>query len=175
MDFTSDSLASGRGIRTLNVVDDFSRECLAIEVDTSLSGARVSRVLARLIAQRGGKPASVVADNGPEFASRALDEWSYQSGVQLEFIRPGKPIENCFVESFNGKFRDECLNQHWFTSLVDARQKIEAWRNDYNEIRPHSSLGDLPPAVFAKDALRSLRATEHGVEREPTTAAETAI
>ena len=95
-------------------------------------------------------------DNGPEFTSRALDEWAYRHGVALDFIRPGKPIENCFVESFNGKFRDECLNQHWFTSLRDARSEIEPWRLDYNQVRPHSSLGGLPPAIFAEEAgLRS--------------------
>ena len=151
MDFMADSLATGRGFRTFNVVDDFTRECLAIEVDTSLSGERVTRVLDRVIEQRG-KPLSLVMDNGPEFAGRALDAWAYERGIQLDFIRPGKPIENCFVESFNGKFRDECLNQHWFTSLRDARLEIAAWRLDYNRVRPHSSLGQLPPAVFAKGA-----------------------
>ena len=159
MDFMADSLATGRGFRTLNVVDDFTRECLAIEVDTSLSGERVTRVLDRLI-ERRGQPESLVMDNGPEFASRALDAWAYERGIQLDFIRPGKPIENCLVESFNGKFRDECLNQHWFTSMRDARLAIEAWRHDYNRVRPHSSLGQLPPAVFAQGAgLRSLKAT----------------
>ena len=155
MDFMSDTLATGRCFRTFNVVDDFSRECLAIEVDFSLSGERVTRVLDRLIEERG-KPESLVMDNGPEFTSKALDEWAYRHGITLEFIRPGKPIENCFVESFNGKFRDECLNQHWFTSLRDARTEIEAWRLDFNEVRPHSSLGDLPPALYAEEAgLRS--------------------
>lgn len=159
MDFMTDSLATGRGFRTFNVVDDFTRECVAIEVDTSLSGERVTRVLDQVI-ERRGKPQSLVMDNGPEFAGRALDAWAYERGIQLDFIRPGKPIENCFVESFNGKFRDECLNQHWFTSLYDARLEIEAWRLDYNLVRPHSSLGQLPPAVFAKGAeLRSLEAT----------------
>ncbi len=155
MDFMSDSLATGRCFRTFNVLDDFSRECLAIEVDSSLSGERVTRVLDRLLEERG-QPKSLVMDNGPEFTSRALDEWAYRHGVALDFIRPGKPIENCFVESFNGKFRDECLNQHWFTSLRDARSQIEPWRLDYNQVRPHSSLGGLPPAVFAEEAgLRS--------------------
>jgi putative transposase len=159
MDFMSDSLATGRTFRTLNVIDDPTRECLAIEVDTSLSGERVTRVLDRLIARRG-KPQSLVIDNGPEFASRAMDAWAYQRGIQLDFIRPGRPIENCFVESFNGSFRDECLNQHWFTSLDDARRTIEAWRIDYNRVRPHSSLGNLPPVEFAAGAaLRSLFAT----------------
>jgi len=155
IDFVSDSLATGRCFRTLNVVDDFSRECLAIEVDSSLSGERVTRVLDRIMDSRS-QPRSLVLDNGPEFTSRALDAWAYERGVDLDFIRPGKPIENCFVESFNGKFRDECLNQHWFTSLRDARTEIERWRLDYNHVRPHSSLGGLPPAVFAEGAgLRS--------------------
>ncbi len=151
MDFMADSLATGRGFRTLNVVDDYTRECVAIEVDTSLSGERVTRVLDQVI-ERRGKPQSLVMDNGPEFASRALDAWAYERGIQLDFIRPGKPIENCFVESFNGKFRDECLNQHWFTSLRDARLEIEAWRRDYNRVRPHSSLGNVPPADYAEGA-----------------------
>jgi putative transposase len=154
MDFMADSLATGRGFRTLNVVDDFTRECLAIEVDTALSGERVARVLDRLLEKRG-KPVAVVSDNGPEFISRAVDAWAYTRGVELRFIRPGKPIENCFVESFNGKFRDECLNQHWFTDLRDARRTIEEWRLDYNQVRPHSSLGNLAPQQFSEAALRS--------------------
>ena len=148
MDFTSDSLATGRNFRTLNVVDDFTRECVAIEVDTSISGERVARVLDRVIEHRGVPP-TLVVDNGPEFTSRALDAWAYQRGIQLDFIRPGKPVENCFVESFNGKFRDECLSAHWFTDLGDARRKIEVWRQDYNQVRPHQSLGDLPPKEYA--------------------------
>ena len=155
MDFMADSLATGRSFRTLNVVDDFSRECVGIEVDTSLSGQRVSRVLDGILAKRG-KPERIVVDNGPEFTSRALDQWAYTNGVDLHFIRPGKPIENCFVESFNGKFRDECLNQHWFVSLKEARSEIEAWRQDYNHVRPHSSLGHVPPREFARESLRSL-------------------
>lgn len=155
MDFMADSLESGRSFRTLNVVDDFSRECLGIEVDTSLSGERVSRVLDAII-ERRGKPTRIVVDNGPEFTSKALDQWAYTNGIDLHFIRPGKPIENCFVESFNGKFRDECLNQHWFASLREARIEIETWRQDYNRVRPHSSLGQVPPREFARESLRSL-------------------
>lgn len=156
MDFTTDTLADGRTFRTLNVVDDFSRECLALEVDTSLPGLRVVRVLDRIVAVRG-RPCSIVIDNGPEFAGKALDAWAYQLDVQLQFIRPGKPVENAFIESFNGKFRDECLNEHWFTGLNDARFTIEGWRQDYNHVRPHSSLGDLTPAAFARQSagLRS--------------------
>lgn len=152
MDFMSDTLtATGRSFRTLNVVDDATRECLAIEVDTSLSGERVGHVLDRVAAWRR-YPARIVVDNGPEFTSKALDQWAYQRGVELVFIRPGKPIENCIVESFNGRFRDECPNLHWFTSLADARRKIESWRNDYNHVRPHGTLGDRPPAVYATEA-----------------------
>jgi len=148
LDFTADSLATGRCFRTLNVVDDFTRECVAIEVDTSISGERVGRVLDRVI-ERRGCPGTLLVDNGPEFTSRALDAWAYRRGIQLDFIRPGKPVENCFVESFNGKFRDECLSAHWFTDLADARREIEVWRQDYNRVRPHQSLGDMPPKEYA--------------------------
>lgn len=157
MDFMSDSLADGRGLRILNVVDDATREALAIEVDTSLPGPRVVRVLDRLVAHRHG-PRRIVLDNGPEFTSRAVDQWAYDNGVELAFIRPGKPMENCFVESFNGKLRDECLNLYWFTTLADAQRTLELWRLDYNYVRPHSSLGDLPPALYAREAgLRPIR------------------
>ncbi len=148
MDFMSDTLANGRVLRTLNIVDDFTRECLAIEVDTSLPGLRVVRVLERLAEERG-LPQRIIVDNGPEFASRVLDQWVYDQGIELHFIAPGRPMENAFVESFNGRFRDECLNQHWFTSLGDARRTIEEWRVDYNDVRPHGSLGRIPPAIFA--------------------------
>jgi putative transposase len=148
MDFTLDTLADGRAFRTLNIVDDFTRECVAIEVDRSLPGLRVARVLDRLQATIG-LPASIVLDNGPEFAGRTLDAWAYAHGVTLCFIRPGKPIENAYVESFNGKFRDECLNEHWFVSLADAQAVIEAWRIDYNTVRPHSSLAGATPHDFA--------------------------
>ena len=149
MDFMQDSLASGRPFRTLNIVDLASRECLAIEVDTSLPGARVVRVLERLCAVHG-RPRTITMDNGPEFAGLALDAWAYKEGVQLDFIDPGKPTQNGHLESFNGKFRDECLNQHWFTDLNDARDTISAWRDDYNTIRPHSALGNLTPLAFAQ-------------------------
>ena len=154
MDFMADSLAVGRNFRTLNVVDDFTRECLVIEVDLSLPGARVARVLDQLIQRRGRSPRTIVTDNGPEFTSQALDMWAYERGVDLHFIDPGKPIQNCFVESFNGKFRDECLNQHWFVRLEQARRTIEDWRQDYNHVRPHSALG-MPPAEYREGARRS--------------------
>jgi putative transposase len=148
MDFMADTLADGRGFRTLNIVDDFSRECPAIEVDRSLPGARVVRVLERL-RETHGLPKAIVVDNGPEFAGRALEAWAYQHQVEIRFIRPGKPIENAYVESFNGKFRDECLNEHWFLSVAEARTIIEAWREDYNTVRPHGSLGQQTPAAYA--------------------------
>lgn len=156
IDFMADTLADGRSFRTFNVVDDLSRECPTIEVDTSIPGARVVRVLDRIAAERG-YPEAIVMDNGPELVGKALDAWAYRHGVQLHFIRPGKPNENAYIESFNGKFRDECLNEHWFTGISDARFTIEAWRRDYNQVRPHSSLGGLTPAEFAQQvaALRS--------------------
>ena len=148
MDFTQDTLADGRKFRTLNIVDVYTRECRAIEVDTSLAGARVVRVLERL-GEAHGTPERIIIDNGPEFTSKALDAWAYAGKIDLAFIQPGRPMENGYIESFNGKFRDECLNCHWFISLEDARQMIEAWRCDYNQARPHSSLGQLTPSAFA--------------------------
>lgn len=176
MDFMSDQLADGRRIRTLNIVDDHTRECLAIEVDSSLSGHRVCRVLDRLIAQRG-RPKRLITDNGPEsersgdrrpkvarrvseanqFTSKALDRWAYEHCVELQFIQPGKPVQNAFVESFNGTMRNECLNEHWFLDLEDAKDLVEAWRIDYNTERPHSSLGGLTPGEFAARAQTPLR------------------
>lgn len=147
MDFTRDSLASGRKFRTLNLMDGYTREALCIEVDTSLPGLRVVQVLER-VAQERGLPEAIQVDNGPEFVSRAVDQWAYANGVTLHFIDPGKPVQNAFIESFNGKFRDECLNQNWHTSLEDARRIIEAWRMDYNTVRPHSSLGSREPGAL---------------------------
>jgi putative transposase len=151
LDFVSDQLANGRRFRVLNIVDDYSRECVGQVVDTSISGQRVARCLDQLIAKRG-HPGTLVCDNGPEFTSKALFLWSQRTGVALHFIQPGKPTQNAFVESFNGKFRDTCLNQYWFEDMKEARRLIEAWRVHYNEVRPHSSLGYLPPAVFASQA-----------------------
>jgi putative transposase len=152
IDFVSDCVSTGRVIRMLTVVDDCTRECPAIEVDTSLGGLRVRRVLDRIASERG-LPEAIVLDNGPEFRGRALAAWSEERGVRLEFIQPGKPAQNAFAESFNGRLRDECLNANWFTSLSDARRKIEDWRQDYNQQRPHSSLNYLPPAEFARQQL----------------------
>jgi len=151
MDFVSDSIVNGRRFRALAIVDDYSRECPAIEVDTSLGGARVVSVLERL-SQTRGLPNVITMDNGPEFAGRHMDEWAFRSGVKLNFIRPGKPIENAFAESFNGRLRDECLNTNWFISLKHAREIIEDWRKDYNEVRPHSSLNQRTPMEYAYTA-----------------------
>ncbi len=144
MDFVSDSTVTGRRFRALAIVDDYSRECPAIEVDTSLGGARVVGALERL-AETRGLPEVITVDNDPEFAGKVMDEWAYRMGVKLSFIRPGKPVENAFAESFNGRLRDECLNTNWFMSVRHAREIIESWRQDYNEIRPHSSLSGKTP------------------------------
>jgi len=156
MDFMQDALVNAPSghpkFRTLNVVDVYTRESRAVEVDTSLGGARVVRVLARL-AEAHGTPARIMLDNGPAFTSKALDAWAYAHQVELTFSRPGKPTDNGYIESFNGKLRDECLNRHWFTSLDDARATLEAWRCDYNEARPHSALGQLAPTAFAQRSI----------------------
>jgi putative transposase len=140
----------------LTIVDDHSRECLGLIVARSISGERVARGLDQ-IAERRGLPEVIVVDNGSEFTSRDLDEWAYRRGVRLHFIEPGKPTQNCFVESFNGKFREECLNERWFTSMHDAETKIELWRLDYNGTRPHSSLDNLTPQEFALRANAAWR------------------
>ena len=150
MDFVSDALGDGRRLRVLNVVDDFTREALIMEVDTSISGHRVARLLDEQGALRGGYPRAIVCDNGPEFISHALDQWADEHGVKLLFIQPGRPVQNCFVESFNGRFRDECLNENWFTSLNDARRIIARWKEQYNDVREHGSLGGLTPSEFAQ-------------------------
>jgi len=149
MDFMADNLSDGRRLKILTIVDEYSRECPAIEVDTSINGMRVTQILDRLAFFRG-LPATLVVDNGPEFAGKDLDEWAYRRGVTLHFIDPGKPVQNSYGESFNGRFRDECLNEHWFRTLNDAREVVEAWRIDYNEVRPHSSLKGMAPAEFAR-------------------------
>ena len=148
MDFVSDALFDGRRLRALTVVDAFTREALAIEVDQGIKGEQVVDVMTRLAFIRG-TPRTIRVDNGPEFVSKALDRWAYENEVTLDFSRPGKPTDNAFVESFNGRLRDECLNAHWFLSLADAKAKIEAWRRQYNESRPHTALGWLTPQEFA--------------------------
>ena len=147
MDFVHDATMHGQRIRMLNVVDDFTRKCLRIEVDSSLSGQRVTRVLDQLI-ETCGKPANLLMDNGPEFTGKALDQWGYKNKVKLDFIEPGKPMQHAYVESFNGKLRDECLNEHWFASVQEARTILEQWRVDYNEVRPHRSLNNMTPVEF---------------------------
>jgi putative transposase len=149
MDFVHDSFDRGRKFRMLNIIDDFNRECLRIEVDTSLSGRRVARVLDQL-AETRGLPKNIVVDNGTEFTSRAMIEWEDNNPTSLAFIDPGKPTQNAFVESFNGKLRDECLNENYFLNLAHARIVIEAWRIEYNSERPHSSLNDLTPEEYTE-------------------------
>ena len=157
MDFVIDSMVTGRRFRALVIVDDYPRECSAIEVDTSIGGRRVVQVLERLAESRG-LPEVITLDNGPEFTGKALDEWAYSKGVKLNFIRPGKPIENAYAESFIGRLRDECLNENWFVSLKDARDIIESWRIDYNDGRPHSSLGGLAPREYVEHIGKTLTA-----------------
>jgi putative transposase len=147
MDFLHDALASGRKFRTLSIEDAYTREMPSIEVDTSLPALRVVRVLDRLRLERG-LPERIVIDHGTEFTSKALDQWAYDNKVMLHFITPGRPMENGYIESFHGRFREECLNEHWFLTLDDARETIESWRLDYNRVRPHSSLGYLTPEQF---------------------------
>lgn len=148
MDFVSDALASGRRIKVLTIVDDFSKESVNLAVDFGISGHYVTRVLDQAARFRG-YPKAIRTDQGPEFTGKALDQWACQHGVQLKLIQAGKPTQNAFIESFNGRFRDECLNDHWFTSLAEARILIAAWRRDYNQHRPHSALEYQTPAEFA--------------------------
>jgi putative transposase len=155
MDFVTDRLATGQTLRILVIVDDYTRECLALEADTSISGARVVRVLEAIMRERG-RPGSIVLDNGPEFRGRAMETWSEQRGVPLRFIEPGKPVQNAYAESFNGRLRDECLNANWFLNVADARRKLAGWRTDYNEVRPHSGLGYVAPGEFAARIRGSL-------------------
>ena len=147
LDFVADQMTDGRRFRILNVIDDVTKESLAAVVDTSISGRRVARELTALI-ERRGRPGVIVSDNGTEFTSNAILEWAEKMRVKWHYIAPGKPMQNAFVESFNGRMRDECLNEHIFTSLAEARHIVEAWRIDYNTVRPHGRLGRLPPAVF---------------------------
>ncbi len=153
LDFVSDSLVCGRRFRVLCVVDDFTRECLALVADTSLSGARVARELTLLIGLRG-KPLTVVSDNGTELTSSAILRWTQEHRVEWHYIAPGKPTQNAFVESFNGRLRDECLNETLFTTMVHARAELARWRRDYNTVRPHSKLGGKTPAEVAGQRVR---------------------
>ena len=153
MNFVSDALFNGMRLRALTVVDAFTREALAIDVDQGIKGEQVVAAMTRIASMRGA-PGTICVDNGPEFLSKALDRWADENSVTLDFSRPGKPTDNAFVESFNGRLRDECLNAHWFLSLADARAKIEAWRRDYKESRPHTSLGRLTPVEYAAAAVK---------------------
>ena len=152
----SAKLLDGRWFRVLTVIDQFTRECLALVADRALNGHRVALALSQVVAERG-TPESITADNGSEFAGKAMDGWSYQYGVRLEFIRPGKPIDNGYIESFNGRLRDECLNVETFFDLSDVREKLERWRLDYNQVRPHSALG--------RSFSRRVRPRLEGIER----------
>jgi len=148
MDFVAARLLDGRWFRVLTVVDQFTRECVRLMADSSLTGHKVALALSQAVVERGA-PQSITVDNGTEFVSKAMDVWAYQHGVQLDFIRPGRPVENSYIESFNGRLRDECLNVEVFFTILDVRDKLERWRDDYNQVRPHSALNDQSPQAFA--------------------------
>lgn len=167
MDFVADALFDGRKLRALTVVDNYTRESLAIDVGQSLKGDDVVATLNRIAATRG-LPATIKVDNGSEFISKVMDRWAYERSVELDFSRPGKPTDNAKIESFNGRIRQECLNLHWFLSLDDAKEKIEAWRQYYNETRPHSALQWESPAHFARQALQKA-SSEAKLESEIST------
>ena len=177
MDFVRDTLARGRPFRNLTVLDEFTRESVALEVASSIPGERVTRVLDRA-AETYGLPFEIIVDNGPEFTGKALDHWAYRRGVKLHFIRPGKPMDNGYIESFNGKFRDEFLSEHWFESVAEAARQAEVWRTDYNEQRPHQGLGSRTPAEVRADYERGCAASTASVAAtanasgEPGTLAE---
>ena len=162
LDFTSDALSNGRSFRTLNILDAFNRHCHAIEVDSSLCSQRVTRALINAIDQHG-KPQRLQIDNGPEFRSHHLENWAFKEGIELAFIDPGKPNQNSRIESFNSRFRQECLNQEWFESLAEARRVIEVWRIKYNQQRPHSSLGYLPPEEWTRRYLFGCEQQDHDI------------
>jgi putative transposase len=160
LDFVSDTLIDSRRFRVLAVVDDFTRECLALVADTSISGVRVGRELDAIIVKRG-RPAMIISDNGSELTSMAILRWSQTANVAWHYIAPGKPQQNAFIESFNGRLRDELLNETLFTSLAQARQLLALWLDDYNTIRPHSAIGNIPPALYAKLSTPDMQ--RHGV------------
>jgi putative transposase len=171
LDFVADMLGWGRRIRVLAVVDDFTREALALVVDTSIGGLRVVRELDTLIARRG-RPLTIVSDNGTELTSRAVLEWSNRTGIAWHYIAPGKPVQNAFVESFNGRFRDECLNEEVFAGLAEARAVIERWRRDYNEVRPHSAHSGLTPEAVRIQAAGDRLRNPDQLRRSPATIAQ---
>jgi putative transposase len=164
LDFVHDAAESGRKFRVLSVIDVYTRECLALEVDTSFASRRVTRELEKIVAERGA-PEAMRCDNGPEFTSRHILAWAMERKIELVHIEPGRPMQNGYVESFHGKLRDECLNASWFGSLLEARMKISAWKEEYNEERPHSSLGNVPPRVFAR-RIAALRSPTAPCERQ---------
>ena len=166
MDFVSDSLVNGRRIKCLTVADDFSHECVDITADYGISGQYVTRLLDRAAIFRG-YPLAVRTDNGPEFTCRAFMAWAQGHGIRHILIEPGRPMQNGYIESFNGRFRDECLNEHWFETLHQARSTIATWRQDYNEVRPHGSIGRMPPARFAE--LHRQRAGDEAQSPSTTT------
>lgn len=159
MDFVMDRLCNGNRLKLLTIVDDFTKESVDIVADRSITGDDLTGILDG-IARFRGLPKAIRTDQGPEFTSRALDAWAYRNGVKLKLIQPGKPTQNAYIESFNGKFRDECLNEHWFSNLAEARAIIGVWRRDYNECRPHSALGYLTPAEVAAQYRTTVRNTE---------------
>lgn len=165
MDFMSDELFDGRRVRLLTLVDNHTRESLAIHVAQRIRGSDVVQVLERIVKAQG-RPRTIQVDNGPEFISKDVDLWAYWNHVKLDFSRPGKPTDNAYIESFNGRLRQECLNEHWFLSLDDAREKVESWRRDYNEERPHSSLGNATPLEFAAQAEVQKAALNRGLEAD---------
>ena len=170
-DFVSDATADGRRLRVSNVVDDFTREA-ASEVDRSITAPHMIELLERFAAERGGYPDSITCDNGPEFISDAFDQWADAHGIKINFIQPGKPVQNCYVESFNGRMRDECLNQNWFTDLDDARRTIMTWTEEYNEDREHGTLG-MTPREFAKSAMERAEIANSAIPALPTAPAAT--
>lgn len=162
MDFVFDRTADGRAIKTLTIVDDATHECVAIEVERAISGHGVARVLDRLAHTRG-LPRIIRTDNGKEFCGKAMVAWAHERGVQLRLIQPGKPNQNAYIESFNGRLRDECLNEHWFPSLLHARTAIETWRREYNEERPKEVLGGLTPSAYARQLASKAITMPHGL------------
>ena len=149
MDFVSDITVTGRRFRIFALIDEVTRECIALEVDSSITGQHVTRYLNKAMLFRG-RPKEILSDNGPEFTSNALNAWAYEKHIEHVFIDPGKPMQNGFIESFNGKLRDECLNLNWFHNLQEAREIISRWKDEYNMVRPHSALGQKTPAEYAQ-------------------------
>lgn len=170
-DFMSDATSNGRRLRVANVVDDYTREA-GSHVDRSITAVRMIELLECFAIDRGGYPESITCDNGPEFISDAFDQWADARGIKINFIQPGRPVQNCYVESFNGRMRDECLNQNWFTTLDDARRIILSWTNEYNEEREHGPLG-MTPREFAKSAMESAEIANRAIPALPTAPAAT--